>query len=74
MGTGIIKAQKQTAWFSEQTVYLGREIPTERKTVLTKMFIRLPTEQTLRTHCRVTTFCYIFSPSTNASSKCHHII
>ena len=46
--------------FLENMLYLGTEIPTEGTTVLTKMYIRLPAEQTsaLTVALRRTVMCF----------------
>ena len=47
----------------EHTSHLGVEVPTERVTVLTKLYFRPQVERNLRTHSRITTFYRIFLQS-----------
>ena len=46
--------------FPEHTLYLGREIPGARSTVLMTMLVSLPAERNFCTQSRLTTFFRIF--------------
>ena len=45
--------------FLDHTSHIGGEIPMNRTTVLTKMFISVPADRSLHTHSRLMTLCYI---------------
>ena len=58
--------------FHERTLYLEREIPTERMIVLIK--ITVSAEANLRTHRRITTFCGIFLQASLCQKYCNDVL
>ena len=60
--------------FFQHTLYLGREIPPERRSMWTEMYIRLPAERSLCAHCCLTAFHCIFLQDSLHRKLCQYAL